>query len=66
MRVPTWRPFRLQFYMNGHNLLVTKFKKSGIDYVMHDNAFLEISDFERAQKLSDKIKVEDLHQACHL
>ena len=24
LRVPTWAPFRLQFYMNGHNWLATK------------------------------------------
>lgn len=66
LRVPTWCPFRLQFYMNGHNLLATKLKKNNIDYVMHDNAFLEISDFERAQELSDKIRVEDLHQALDI
>ncbi len=44
LRVPTWAPFRLQFYMNGHNLLAHKLQKKGITYRMHDNAFLEISD----------------------
>ncbi len=29
---------------------------------MHDNAFLEISDVEAAQKLSDRINPEDLHK----
>ena len=27
LRVPTWAPFRLQFYMNGHNLLASKLQK---------------------------------------
>jgi hypothetical protein len=63
MRVPTWAPFRLQFYMNGHNLLENKLKKNGIEYTMIENAFHEISDFNKAQELSDKIRVEDLHQA---
>jgi len=63
MRVPTWAPFRLQFYMNGHNLLENKLKKNGIEYTMIDNAFHTISDFNKAQELSDKIRVEDLHQA---
>jgi len=66
LRVPTWCPFRLQFYMNGHNLLATKLKRNNIDYVMHGNAFLEISDFDKAQELSDKIRVEDLHQALDI
>ena len=51
MRVPTWSPFRLQFYMNGHNLLASKLDKKGIEYEMIDNAFIHISDFETAQKL---------------
>jgi hypothetical protein len=29
---------------------------------MHDNAFLEISDVEASQKLSDRINLEDLHK----
>lgn len=60
--VPTWAPFRLQFYMNGHNLLAYKLRKKGISYQMHDNAFLEISDVEAAQKLSDRINPEGLHK----
>ncbi len=62
LRVPTWAPFRLQFYMNGHNLLASKLQKKEIAYRMYDNAFLEISDVEAAQKLSDRINPEDLHK----
>lgn len=62
LRVPTWPPFRLQFYMNGHNLLASKLQKKEISYRMVDNAFLEISDVETAQKLSDRINPEDLHK----
>ncbi len=36
--------------------------KEGIGYVMKENAFLEIDDFEKAQELSDKIRVEKLHK----
>ena len=48
--------------MNGHNLLASKLQKKEIAYRMHDNAFLEISDVETAQKLSDRINPEDLHK----
>ena len=48
--------------MNGHNLLAHKLQKKDIPYRMHDNAFLEISDVETAQKLSDRINPEDLHK----
>lgn len=62
LRVPTWAPFRLQFYMNGHNFLAHKLQKKNIDYRMQDNAFLEIADVETAQKLSDRINPEGLHK----
>ena len=66
MRVPTWCPFRLQFYFNGHNWLANKLKNHDIPYVMRENAFLQINDFEAAQELSGKIRVEDLHKVLDL
>ena len=32
LRVPTWSPFRLQFYFNGHNALAHSLQKAGIDF----------------------------------
>lgn len=66
LRVPTWAPFRLQFYFNGHNWLESKLIKHGITYTKLDNAFHTISDFTKAQELSDKIRVEDLHQVLDI
>ena len=48
LRVPTWCPFRLQFYCNGHSWLARQLMKTGIDYVMADNAFIRIDDWEKA------------------
>lgn len=62
LRVPTWAPFYLQFYMNEHNRLSHKLQKKDIHYRIHDNAFLEVSDVEIAQKLSERINPEDLHK----
>jgi hypothetical protein len=66
MRVPTWPPFRLQFYMNGHSLLANKLDKKGIEYELVDNAFINISDVETAQKLSDRINPEGLHKVLDI
>jgi len=52
LRVPTWCPFRLQFYFNGHNALAAKLRQSGISYELADNAFLQIDDFEKANELA--------------
>jgi len=62
LRVPTWCPFRLQFYCNGHSVLARQMSKRNIEYRVLDNAFGWIADFERAQKLADGFRVEMLHE----
>lgn len=62
VRVPTWCPFRLQVYINGHNLLATEMKQAEIKYTMIDNAFDYLEDAGKAQELSDKISIEKLHR----
>ena len=62
VRVPTWAPFRLQVYINGHNLLALELKQIGIKYSMIDNAFDSLEDAGKAQELSDKISIEKLHR----
>ena len=61
LRVPTWCPFRLQFYGNGHSRLARSLTKAGIDYAMADNAFIRIDDWERAQQLADAFSPDTLH-----
>lgn len=62
VRVPTWCPFRLQIYFNGHNWLASHLRKEGMNYTLIDNAFLSAGNFSRAQELSDSLKVEAAHQ----
>jgi hypothetical protein len=62
IRIPTWCPFRLQIYVNGHNLLARELDKSGIGYTMLDNAFDSIEDASKAQELSESISIEKLHR----
>jgi len=61
IRVPTWCPFKLQIYFNGHNILANELDKQGIKYSMIDNAFDFIEDFEKAQSLADKIDIRKIH-----
>jgi hypothetical protein len=63
MRVPTWCPFRLQFYFNGHNRLAAQLRKAGIAYRMLDNSFSWIEDIQAAQELADDLQLVKLHQA---
>lgn len=61
VRVPTWCPFGLQIYFNGHAWLASLLKQKSIDYHLIDNAFVEISDYQQAQELSNHLSVESLH-----
>jgi len=63
LRVPTWAPFRLQFYCNGHSWLARKLTAKGIGYTMADNAFVRIDDWARAQELADALSPDQLHRA---
>ena len=62
LRVPTWCPFRLQFYCNGHSWLARQLTAAGIDYAMADNAFIRIDDWSRAQGLADSLSPDVLHR----
>jgi hypothetical protein len=60
--VPTWCPFRLQFYCNGHSWLARKLSAAGIDFTLADNAFVQVGDIERAQALADRLTPDELHR----
>lgn len=62
VRVPTWCPFRLQVYFNGHNWLAAQLAKRRIDYHLIDNAFVDIDSFAKAQTLADRLKVNLVHK----
>jgi hypothetical protein len=61
LRVPTWCPFRLQFYCNGHNWLASQLRQNEIEYVQLDNAFLKIDDFKQANELAAALDINALH-----
>ena len=62
LRVPTWCPFRLQFYCNGHSWLARKLTAAGIGFTLADNAFVRIDDWQRAQTLADQLLPAELHR----
>lgn len=61
VRVPTWLPCRLQVYFNGHHWLAAVLRKRGIAFTMLDNAFVEISDWRRAQQIANGLAIKRLH-----
>jgi hypothetical protein len=62
LRVPTWCPFRLQFYCNGHSYLARQMSQRHLEHRALDNAFGWIADFQQAQKLANEFGVERLHR----
>jgi hypothetical protein len=61
LRVPTWAPFRLQFYCNGHNWLTGQLRQHGIAVAPLDNTFRSLGDYAQAQALADVFPVARLH-----
>jgi hypothetical protein len=61
LRVPTWCPFRLQFYCNGHNWLAAQLRQKGIAFEMPDNAFTHLADYTTANDLAAHFDIEHLH-----
>ena len=58
LRVPTWCPFRLQFYCNGHARLAAQLAGQHIAYEVLDNAFGQVADYAQANQLAT-------HWDCH-
>jgi hypothetical protein len=61
LRVPTWCPFRLQFYFNGHAWLAAQLHSRGIAFERVDNAFVAIADYATANQLAQALDIEHLH-----
>jgi hypothetical protein len=62
VRVPTWAPFRLQIYFNGHHWLARQLDKAGLGYQMADNAFLHLDDPVKTQTLAERFNPKQLHR----
>jgi hypothetical protein len=62
VRVPTWCPFRLQIYFNGHNWLAHQLKTHKLNYRLMDNLFISIDNFSKAQQIADRLKVDLIHK----
>jgi len=61
LRIPTWCPFRLQFYCNGHSWLAQQLKQKEIEFELMDNTFVDIADFDVANQLAAQFDPKVLH-----
>jgi len=60
VRVPTWLPFRLQIYFNGHSWLASRLRRAGVKFQMEDNALVGCADWKKAQALADDFSLDQL------
>jgi hypothetical protein len=61
LRIPTWCPFRLQFYCNGHGWLAQQLKQHDLTFELLDNAFVSLADLERANQLATEFNIQAWH-----
>lgn len=51
LKISSYMPFPCRFFCNGHYILQQQLEKEGVDYKMHDNSFVKVSDEEYFKKL---------------
>jgi hypothetical protein len=54
VRLQTWFPFEIQVGLNGREWLARQMDRDKLGYARHDNKFLWIQDWQRAQQLLDE------------
>lgn len=65
VRIPTWFPFTIQIYLNGHEWLARKMDHFGINYRKLENAFLWIEEPRRAQRFSNRFAKKNWPRTLH-
>src|SRR3954447_7585578 len=53
-RIQTWFPFSIQICLNGREWLARQMSQQGLRYRKHDNTFVWLEDWQRAQQLMDE------------
>jgi len=54
IRLQTWFPFTIQVYVNGHDWLARQMQAQRLGFVQHDNAFSQLDDPAKAQRLAER------------
>jgi len=59
VRLQTWFPFEIQIGLNGREWLARQMNRERLDYRRHDNKFLWVRNWQRAQQLLDEQLLTD-------
>jgi hypothetical protein len=63
VRLQTWFPFEIQIGVNGREWLAGQMDREKLRYARHDNKFLWVRDWQRAQQLLDEQAQTDWQRA---
>jgi hypothetical protein len=63
VRLQTWFPFEIQVGLNGREWLARQMDRDKLRYARHDNKFLWVRDWQRAQRLLDEQLQTDWQRA---
>lgn len=55
LRVPTWAPFGLQFYFNGHSALERELARCRLSARLEDNALMATEDWAAARAIAEEL-----------
>lgn len=55
VRLQSWFPFEVQVWVNGREMLARALDRAGIGYLRHANTFLTVDDWERVQKVANRL-----------
>lgn len=55
LRVGSFLPFQITYYINGHNFIEAELARQGVKFRKSDNAFLSVSDPSALQQAADRL-----------
>jgi hypothetical protein len=59
VRLQTWFPFTIQIAVNGHEWLAHRMREARVAYAQVENAFVALSNGEKAQQIADQFPRQD-------
>jgi len=62
VRLQTWAPYEIQIALNGRQWLRRSLDAAGCEYLLNENKFLHIDDYDLAQKLLDQQRNADFEE----
>ena len=66
LRVGTYLPFTVRYYLNGHSFLAQELRRTGVAFRKVENAFLAVADPAALQAAAERLTPQVLEQRCRV